>query len=67
MKDAWIGSLPELSVHPKDVGTHLVPFARAHKTIILAGLTYQDLFGDALLINSALWVIPVWSAAHGFK
>jgi hypothetical protein len=32
--------LPELSVHPQDVRTHLVPFARAHRTIILAGLTY---------------------------
>lgn len=59
--------LPELSVHPKDVKTHLVPFARAHKTIILAGLTYQDLVGDATLVNSALWVIPIWSPSHGLQ
>jgi hypothetical protein len=59
--------LPELSVHPKDVMTHLVPFARAYKTIILAGLTYQDLFAGAPLVNSALWVIPVWSSSHGLQ
>ncbi len=36
--------LPELSVHPRDVVTHLVPFARAYKTVILAGLTYEEVF-----------------------
>ena len=50
--------LPELSVHPRDVDTHLVPFARKYKTIILAGLTYQALIPDLPLINSALWIIP---------
>lgn len=59
--------LPELSVHPRDVGTHLVPFARAHKTIILAGLTYQELFVGQPLVNSALWVIPQWSAVYGLQ
>lgn len=59
--------LPELSVHPDDVKTHLVPFARAHKTIILAGLTYQQLFENQPLVNSALWVIPVWDPAHGLQ
>ena len=59
--------LPELAVHPDDVQTHLVPFARAHKTIVLAGLTYQSLFLNAPLVNSALWVIPVWSAAQGAR
>lgn len=59
--------LPELSVHPDDVRTHLVPFARAHRTIILAGLTYERLFTDQPLVNSALWVIPVWSKAHGLQ
>ena len=39
--------LPELSVHPDDVKTHLVPFARMHKTIILAGLTYEELFAGS--------------------
>jgi hypothetical protein len=59
--------LPELSVHPRDVGTHLVPFARAHKTIILAGLTYEELFAGQPLVNSALWVIPQWSAVYGLQ
>lgn len=59
--------LPELSVHPLDIETHLVPFARAHKAIILAGLTYEELFPQQPLINSALWLIPVWSKERGFQ
>jgi len=59
--------LPELSVHPQDVKTHLIPFARAHKAIILAGLTYQEIFSGEPLVNSALWVIPVWTASHGLQ
>jgi len=59
--------LPELSVHPRDVNTHLVPFARAHKTIILAGLTYEEITVGQPLVNSALWVIPVRSSAHGLN
>jgi len=59
--------LPELSVHPRDIRTHLVPFARAYKTIILAGLTYEALFPDKPLVNSAVWIIPTWSAAHGLQ
>jgi hypothetical protein len=58
---------PELSVHPDDVKTHLVPFARKHRTIILAGLTYEELFKNQPLINSALWIIPVWDEAHGLQ
>lgn len=50
--------LPELAVHPMDVDTHLVPFARAFKTIILTGLTYEQLVEGQPLVNSALWVIP---------
>ncbi|WP_282093641.1 RNA-directed DNA polymerase [Epibacterium ulvae] len=49
---------PELAVHPLDVRTHLVPFARAHKTIILTGMTYEQLVFGQPLVNSALWVIP---------
>ncbi len=59
--------LPELSVHPSDVRTHLIPFARAHRTMILAGLTYQELLEGEPLVNSALWVIPEWSVAHGLQ
>ncbi|PKO71208.1 MAG: hypothetical protein CVU20_08135 [Betaproteobacteria bacterium HGW-Betaproteobacteria-14] len=59
--------LPELAVHPRDVMSHLIPFARAHKTIILAGLTYEELFSGRPLVNSALWIIPEWSDAHGLQ
>lgn len=59
--------LPELSVHPLDVETHLIPFARAHKAIILAGITYEELFSQQPLINSALWLIPIWSRERGFQ
>ena len=59
--------LPELAVHPKDVGTHLVPFARAHRAMILTGLTYEEILPGQPLINSALWVIPEWSEAYGLQ
>jgi len=59
--------LPELSVHPLDVETHLVPFARAYKTIILAGLTYEEISKGGLLANAALWVIPAWSPVRGLE
>lgn len=49
---------PELSIHPDDVQSHLVPFARAYKTLILAGMTYEELFSGEPLVNSALWIIP---------
>ena len=59
--------LPELAVHPEDVRTHLVPFARAHRALILTGLTYQELLVGQPLVNSALWVIPEWSDAYGLQ
>jgi hypothetical protein len=59
--------LPELSVHPDDVQTHLVPFARAHRAIILAGLTYERLTAGQPLVNSALWVIPTLSPEGGLQ
>ena len=59
--------LPELAVHPKDVGTHLVPFARAHRAMILTGLTYEEILAGQPLVNSALWVIPEWSDAYGLQ
>ena len=59
--------LPELAVHPKDVRTHLVPFARAHRAMILTGLTYEEIIAGQPLVNSALWVIPEWSDAYGLQ
>ena len=50
--------LPELAVHPRDVRTHLLPFVRRYKTIVLAGLTYEKLLDDDLPVNSALWILP---------
>ena len=59
--------LPELAVHPKDVRTHLVPFARTHRAMILTGLTYEEILVGQPLVNSALWVIPEWSDAYGLQ
>ena len=59
--------LPELAVHPSDVTLRLIPFARAQKTIILAGMTYETLVPGNRAVNSALWVIPEWSDEHGFQ
>ena len=59
--------LPELAVHPDDVRRQLIPFARANRTIILAGLTYEELFAGEPLVNSALWVTPEWSFQHGLQ
>ena len=59
--------LPELAVHPDDIRTYLFPFARAHKAIILTGLTYEKIPKGKSLANSALWIIPEWSEAHGLQ
>ena len=59
--------LPELAVHPDDIRRHLIPFARAYKTIILAGLTYEEILSGEALVNSALWIIPEWSDAYGLQ
>ena len=59
--------LPERAVHRRDVRTHLIPFARAHRTIVLAGLVYENLPFRQTLVNSALWIIPEWSKNHGLQ
>lgn len=59
--------LPELSVHPDDVATHLVPFARAFKTAILAGMVYERVIPGQPLVNSALWVIPRMVEGQGLQ
>jgi hypothetical protein len=58
---------PELAIHPDDVQTHLVPFARAYKTLILAGMTYEELFSGEPLVNSALWIIPRYVEGRGLQ
>ena len=59
--------LPELAVHPEDIRACLIPFARAHKAIILTGLTYEEIFKGEPLVNSALWIIPEHSETHGLQ
>ncbi len=59
--------LPELAVHPSDIQTHLVPFCRKHKTIILTGITYERPAPGALLVNSAYWIYPSWSRMAGLQ
>ena len=59
--------LPELAVYPRDVHTHLIPFARTHRTIVLAGLSYERLQFHQTLVNSALWIIPEWSDDDGLQ
>ena len=59
--------LPELAVHPQDVNKLLIPFARSYRTMILAGLTYEELIHNEPSVNSALWIIPKWSTDHGWQ
>ena len=59
--------LPELAVHPRDVKTHLIPFAQKYKTMILAGLTYEKLLDDKAPVNSALWIMPKQPKGQGLQ
>ena len=59
--------LPELSVHPEDVQRHLFPFARRHRAIVLAGLTYHKIADGYPRVNSAIWVIPELTRHGGFQ
>ena len=59
--------LPELAVHPRDVQSHLVRFAQAHKCIVVAGITYETIVQNQRPVNSALWIIPKWSSQGGWQ
>ncbi|HOY78738.1 MAG TPA: RNA-directed DNA polymerase [Hyphomonadaceae bacterium] len=59
--------LPELAVHPQDVRTHLLPFARAYRATILAGLTFQQLGANPSLVNSAMWIVPTSDSGRGLQ
>jgi len=50
-----------------DVDTHLKPFARTHKTVILAGMTYEEILPDQPFVNSALWIIPEETRDYGLQ
>ena len=59
--------LPELAVHPDDVRTHLVPFSRAHKAIVFAGMAYEEIERGLPLVNSAKWIIPTRTPTNGLR
>lgn len=59
--------LPELAVHPRDIKTHLIPFARAYRTIILAGLTYEEVEPGKPPVNSAMWILPQAMTGRGMQ
>ncbi len=59
--------LPELAVHPDDVQTILVPFARQHRCMVCAGIVFHPRRPGGKLINSAQWILPVRSAAGGLN
>jgi len=61
--------MPELAVHSDDVDALLLPIVRDFRCIMLVGLVYhpRDARPNSPLINSALWLIPEWSRAHGLQ
>ncbi|MBX9653613.1 RNA-directed DNA polymerase [bacterium] len=60
--------LPELSIHPLDVQTLLVPFVMQNRCIVCAGLVFQPLEdGDDRLVNMAAWLIPVRRPTGGIE
>jgi hypothetical protein len=59
--------LPELSVHPDDIRPILLPFARRHKCLVLAGLLYHPVQGANLLVNEALWLLPTRTPMRGTR
>jgi hypothetical protein len=50
--------LPELSVHPNDIRSHLLPFVKQHRCMVFAGTVFHPVAGAAL-VNSGYWIIPV--------
>jgi hypothetical protein len=59
--------LPELSIHPDDVGIRLVPFARQHRCMVFGGLIYHRLLGAPRppLVNAGLWLLPTINTLGG--
>ncbi len=60
---------PELAIHPHDINTRILPFVRKHKCLMLFGQVYhpKDYQSGCPLINSCLWIVPVWSKAQGLQ
>lgn len=60
--------LPELSIHPDDIDRYLKPFARAFKTIVLAGVAFEALRPEKEeLVNTAVWIIPEYTTTNGWN
>jgi len=60
---------PEIAIHINDIESVLLPFARRHKCLILAGIYYYndtDISHDKL-INTAVWIIPTLSEKSGLS
>jgi hypothetical protein len=57
--------LPELAVHPEDVRSRLLPFARKHRCWVFTGLTYHRCHPAGPLVNSGLWIIPESAPSGG--
>lgn len=53
--------LPELAVHPDDVQTILIPFARQHSCAIYTGVVFHPARPGGPLINASQWILPVRS------
>ena len=49
---------PELSIHPNDLRSHIVPFVKQHQCIVFAGMVFHPPAEGYNLVNSAYWIIP---------
>jgi hypothetical protein len=58
--------LPELSVHPNDIRSHLLPFVNQHRCMIFAGIVFHPA-GGLPLVNTAYWIIPVTRPLGGLQ
>lgn len=56
---------PELSIHPDDIWTHVVPFVRQHRCIVCAGIVFHKAGPGMQLVNSAYWIIPLQTPYGG--
>jgi hypothetical protein len=59
--------LPELSVHPNDIWSHLVPFVNQHRCMIFAGIVFHPVATGGPLINTGYWIIPVARPLGGLQ
>tara|TARA_R110002167_G_scaffold184778_1_gene385277 strand:- start:4258 stop:8088 length:3831 start_codon:yes stop_codon:yes gene_type:complete len=58
--------LPELSIHPNDINSILLPFVKKNNCIICAGLVFHQISpNQSDLINTAVWLIPVRKPTGG--